>query len=70
MNLIFSTYRLLTQEKTMENMNAGQENRTQDSRKPYQTPQLINLGEIQAIVQAGPTSGPDGPGMSATGAGS
>ncbi len=51
----------------MENTNARQENQVQDIRKTYHAPQLLNLGEIQSIVQAGPGSGPDAP-LPATGA--
>jgi len=29
-------------------------------RKPYQAPQLVNLGQIQSLVQMGPNCGNDG----------
>lgn len=51
----------------MEKTNAGQENLTQEVRKPYQAPQLVNLGEIQSVVQMVSGPGPDAP-MCATGA--
>jgi hypothetical protein len=43
----------------MEHTGIGQDNqRTEKNlRRPYHTPQLVNLGEIQSIVQGGNMSG-------------
>jgi len=39
----------------MEGFGIGQENRNEDVRvrRPYHTPQLVSLGEIQSIIQSG-----------------
>jgi hypothetical protein len=46
----------------MEDIGIGQD--SQDAgkslRKPYQAPQLVNLGQIQSLVQNGSNPGNDG----------
>jgi len=42
------------------NINQGIQEETVRVRRSYQTPQLISLGEIQSVIQAGCGHGSDG----------
>jgi hypothetical protein len=45
----------------MENITGrDSQNAEKSLRKPYQAPQLVNLGQIQTLVQAGSNEGNDG----------